>query len=185
METRSTPLGDGELLRSYRRGDVDAFVLLYGRYNRALYLYARTLAQDAARSEDLVQEAFVRLVRYDPERLGDDAQAFLYAVVRNLVRDELRRTASRQRGEPLIAARVSEGSALDSARLAQLAETVTRALEELPEEQRETIVLKIYCGMTFQEIAELTGTSMGTVASRYRYAIEKLGQLLADEQVDR
>ena len=178
-------LTDAELLHRFRAGDVESFVLLHRRYSRALYLYARTLEQDSSRSEDLVQEAFVRLMRYDPDRLEDDARAFLYAVVRNLIRDEARKSSFRRRTDPLIVALDPERSPVESSRLVQLAETVSGALEKLPEEQREAVVLKIYSGMTFAQIAALTGVSFGTVASRYRYAIEKLGEILADEQVDR
>lgn len=62
--------------------------------------------------------------------------------------------------------------------------TLQKALKELPEEQRETVFLKVWSGMTLQEIAEVTETPLNTVASRYRYALEKLRDRLG-QQINR
>ena len=59
---------------------------------------------------------------------------------------------------------------------------VEEALLQLPHEQREVIHLKVYAGMTFSEIGRLTEVSQNTAASRYRYAVEKLRELLSDEE---
>ena len=76
----------------------------------------------------------------------------------------------------LLAARPSEGSAGSGA-----AESVSEALRALPGEQREAVLLKVYAGFTFAEISRLTALPVGTVMSRYRYALEKLGALLKQE----
>ena len=62
--------------------------------------------------------------------------------------------------------------------MAQPVHHVGAAVLELPEDQRETVILKIYAGLTFAEIAELGGVSLATAASRYRYALEKLAESL-------
>ena len=164
---------DGDLLSHYREGDLEAAAALYDRHCRGLYLYARSLTGDAARAEDAAQEAFVRLLERDARRPPDSVQAFLYAVVRNLVRDDLRKAAVRRKADPAMFERRPgpwPGPCSE--------EEVGSAVLALPEDQRETVVLKVYAGLTFAEIAELGGVSLATAASRYRYALEKLAESL-------
>jgi len=152
---------DAELLARYRAGNVEAFRELYQRYARALLFYARG-------DEDAVQEAFVRLLdRHDPA-VSASAQAFLYTTVRNLVLDEKRKAAVRRRAVPAL---VRVEPDVDP-------EAVSAALDRLPDDQREAVVLKTYAGLTFEEIAKVAGAPAPTVMSRYRYALEKLASLL-------
>jgi RNA polymerase sigma-70 factor (ECF subfamily) len=102
-------------------------------------------------------------------------RTFLCAVARNLITDERRRLAVRARTHPVTETRSSEGPA----DLHQ--ERILSSLDQLPPEQRETVLLKIYAGLTFEEVAKLTGVPAPTCASRYRYAIQKLSQLLGEE----
>jgi RNA polymerase sigma-70 factor, ECF subfamily len=168
---------DGEFLSRYREGDLASAAALYDRHCRGLYLYARSLTGDASRSEDIAHEAFVRLLDRDPRRPPESVQAFLYAVVRNLVRDDLRKAAVRRKKDPILFERrpgAWPGPPSD--------EAVASALLELPEEQREIVVLKVFAGMTFAKIAEIGGIPPATAASRYRYALEKLAELLGKER---
>ena len=177
LEEHVVPLDDGLLLSRYREGDLDAAAALYDRHCRGLYLYARSLTGDAARSEDVAHEAFVRLLERDPLRPPDSVQAFLYAIVRNLIRDDLRKIAVRRKTDPLLLERRAgtwQGPCSE--------EEVVAAVQDLPSEQREVVVLKIYAGLTFAEIAEVGGLSLATAASRYRYALEKLAETLSKER---
>ena len=81
-----------------------------------------------------------------------------------------------------MALRAIRADAADPERLKRLEEAVESALEKLPAEQREAVVLKVYVGMTFDEIAEVVGVPPGTAISRYQYALKKLGELLANEE---
>jgi RNA polymerase sigma-70 factor, ECF subfamily len=160
---------DATLLLAYRRGDVDAFTTLYDRYEDRLFFYARTLTEDAGTAEDVIQEAFVRLLRVEPGGVGESLAPLLFTMVRNLATDTRRRAVVRER---LHAERSSpaqtEGPASDVADL----------LETLPADQREVVFLRIYSGLTFAEIADVTASKLQTVASRYRYALEKLASRL-------
>lgn len=160
---------DAALLLSYRRGDLDAFTTLYDRYEDRLFFYARTLTEDAGIAEDVVQEAFVRLLRVEPGGAGESLAPLLFTMVRNLATDARRRAVVRER---LHAERSSAPRAED-----QLSE-VGDLLEILPADQREVVFLKICSGLTFAEIGDVTGTKLQTVASRYRYALEKLASHL-------
>ena len=141
---------------------------LYDRLSRRLYAYALSLTGDAGRSEDAVHDAFVRLLQYAPGRDVKSLEGFLFTATRNLILDDRRRRAHRDPPAPLP---LATGSGEPD-------EAASRALGQLPEEQREAVVLKIYADLTFAEIGEVTGTSLGTAAGRYRLGIEKLAQLL-------
>jgi RNA polymerase sigma-70 factor (ECF subfamily) len=140
---------------------------LYNRLGRRLYAYALSLTGDAARSEDAVHDAFVRLLQYAPGRGIKSLEGLLFTTTRNLILDERRRLAIR-RDAPLPLTQVS----------GEPDEAASRALGRLPEEQREAVVLKIFADLTFAEIGEVMGTTLDTAAGRYRLGIEKLAQLL-------
>jgi RNA polymerase sigma-70 factor (ECF subfamily) len=170
-------LNDGDLLSRYRAGDLDSAAALYDRHCRGLFLYARSLTGDAARSEDLAHEAFVRLLDRDPRLPPDSVEAFLYAVVRNLVRDDLRKAAVRRKNDPLLLERRPGPWLWPTSE-----EEVSSAVLELPDEQREVVILKVFVGLTFSKIADVAGIPASTAASRYRYALEKLAELLRKER---
>jgi len=172
VEPSSPELTDQERLVRYRSGDVASFEALYDRYAHSLLLYARSLIPNHSVAEDLVQDAFIRLMEYEPSRLEGPAKGLLFATLRNLVMDEHRRTAVVERARPVLRLRAKD-QAPECA-----SEELAHLLCDLPGEQRETVLLKIYGEMTFDEIAEVTGTVAPTVMSRYRYALAKLGQSL-------
>jgi RNA polymerase sigma-70 factor (ECF subfamily) len=172
---------DGDLVVRFRAGDGEALLGLYRRYSGPLYLYACALTGDRGGAEDLVQEAFVRLMSTDRDRLRESVRPLLYAIVRNLARDQSRRATLERGHAPALALRAMRTDFSDPASTKRLELAVAGALERLPDEQREAVVLKIYAGMTFDEIAEVVGVPQGTAISRYQYAIRKLGESLADQ----
>src|SRR5204863_5379024 len=130
------PASDGDLVGRYRAGDLEALLALYRRYSGPLFLYACSLTGDPASGEDLVQEAFVRLMSVDRERLRDSVRPFLYAIVRNLARDESRRSSIERGHAPALALRATKTEFTDPDSLKRLEQAVARALEKLPAEQR-------------------------------------------------
>ena len=166
-------LDDRELLRRYQAGEDEAFTLLYRRHARVLLFYSRSLLGDPGQAEDVVQEAFLRIHDCDPHTVRVSLQAILYTAVRNLSIDLGRKADVRERGREAIqrsagnTSRPPEGSSED----------LSSALAQLPQDQRETVILRVNSGFTFQEIAEFLGAPLPTVMARYRYAIEKLGTM--------
>jgi len=141
---------------------------LYDRYGAALYRYAVMVLADPAAAADAVQGVFVGLLRrrappeYDERYLRRAVRNECFSALRRRRRDVL--AASTPFLEQLEAARDRPDERIG----------IERALRELPPEQREVVHLKVFEGMTFQEIADTTGESINTAASRYRYAIDKL-----------
>ena len=145
---------------------------LYDRFAVGLYRYALMILADPGAAADAVQQVFVALLRLD--RAIDSDERYLRRAVRNECYSAIRR---RQRDPGAPSGPLLEAlTAMDDRPDERIA--IERALLTLPAEQREVVHLKVFEGMTFQEIADLCGESINTVASRYRYAIEKLRDLL-------
>lgn len=155
-------------------GYTEAIEALYDQFGRRLYRTAWGMLGRQEDAEDAVQEVFVALVRYQVKlEEVEDMAAYLFTALRRAAA----RLAKRRAKQPAVsddavrqlAARSDHGdtSVMHSERL-------ERALGVLPREQREVVALKIDGELTFAQISQATGVSVNTVASRYRYALEKL-----------
>jgi RNA polymerase sigma-70 factor, ECF subfamily len=174
-------ISDGDLLRRVARRDAYAFEALYRRYARPVFGLALRRLGDRMNAEDAVQETFAAIWRsagtYKPER-GAGAP-WLYAVARNAIVDR-----SRARSEP-----PGEGPELpsDEPTPAERAETsytswrVHRALETLPENEREVIELAYYGQLSQSEVADFLNIPLGTVKTRTRSGLGRLADQLEGE----
>jgi RNA polymerase sigma-70 factor, ECF subfamily len=142
---------------------------LYDRLGPALHRYAVMILADPSAAADAVQQVFVSLLR--SRGALDSDERYLRRAVRNECYSVLRRRR-RDIVTPIDAPLLEAVSAADDRPDERLA--IEQAMRELPAEQREVVHLKVFEGMTFQEIAVVTDDSINTVASRYRYAMEKL-----------
>ena len=136
-----------------------------------LLLFARQWARSTADAEDIVQEAFVKIWRRNHNIAN---RGLLYATVRSIALDFLRRDSRRTRRE---SAAVSESDQMVQAMFEVEDESqraLVAALDLLPDEQREVLVMKIWNDLTFAEIASALEISQNTAASRYRYALAAL-----------
>jgi RNA polymerase sigma-70 factor, ECF subfamily len=156
-------------------GDEAAFAALYDRLAARLVNTARTMTSSVALAEDLVHDVFADLVAHrDRLAVVVDLDAYVFTMLRHAVSRVRRRAAVDRRARvTVLASRTAEGRLAD--RPMELPDDgLDVALAALPAEQREVVALKIDGGLTFQEIAAVTGVSVNTAASRYRYALEKL-----------
>lgn len=173
---------DRELIDLYRAGNEEAFSEFYGRHRRQLFVLLLSLAGSRETAEDLLQETFFAFLRsLDRLDKSPDLRPFLVRTARNLAIDHLRRKRS---GEKALERRASDllfrkASAEDPLAGPGDPEKMNELILGLPEEQREAIVLKIFLGMTFREIAHLWECPEDTVVSRYRYGIGKIRACLA------
>ncbi len=146
---------------------------LLDRHGRALELYA---VQWTDAPLDVVQEAFVELIR--AKTLPKRIVPWLYRVVRNRAMNAAR-AANRRRQHEATAARMTELWFEASDESSVDAEAASEALRALPEDQREVVVARIWGGLTFQQIAEVVGTSASTACRRYESAIAALRDRLS------
>jgi RNA polymerase sigma-70 factor (ECF subfamily) len=140
---------------------------LYDQYGASLYRYALMLLVDQAGAEDAIHQVFVRLVAR-PRTIAED-EHYLRRAVRNECYSMLRARVAERADAPLLEPVAADARPEDRMSL-------EAAIRGLPIDQREVIHLHVFEGRTFQEVADLTGESINTIASRYRYALEKLRQ---------
>jgi len=150
--------------------DPTSLARLYREHAPALRLYAR---QWGVGGDDFVQDAFVRLAQISPP--PEAALPWLYRVVRNAALTAHRGAARRRRREQHASA--AEAWFGDAERRLDAGEA-TRLLAELPLEQREVIVARIWGGLTFEEIAGLVGCSPATAQRRYQAGLAQLHERL-------
>ena len=136
-----------------------------------LVLFARQWTRSPADAEDIVQEAFVRFWRKQHQI---DNRALLYATVRSIALDFLRRDSRRARRESVVVAESDSVVQPEFAIENESQQELVAAIALLPNEQREVLVMKIWNDLTFAEIASVLGISQNTAASRYRYALAAL-----------
>ncbi len=162
-----------------RRRPADAAVAerigrLYDRFAGGLYRYALMILAEPAGAADAVQQVFVALLGGAGSAM-DDEERYLRRAVRNACYSALRQRRPNvlsASDAPLLEAVAADRDRPDE-RIA-----IEQAMRALPAEQREVIHLKVFEGWTFQEIANVSGESINTVASRYRYAIDKMREQL-------
>lgn len=150
---------------------------LYTTHRQGLYTLALTITRAADAAEDAVHEAFVRLCR-SGQRAGGDPVAYVFAAVRNAAIDQLRKRGRTDRqGHSIFAAAPPADHVARPDQLAAEAERdrlIRAALDALPDATRQVIVMKLYAGLTFDQIAAACGQPLPTIASRYRRGLEKL-----------
>ena len=190
-DAASTPT-DEVLATRVAAGDRDAFAELYDRYARRVYVVAAHLL-GPARAEDVVQDAFAALWRnaHSYDRRRSAFATWFLAIARHRAVDELRRRRIEQRVlavEPVD--QLLAEAADDSAGVGEVVsrrdrdEALLRALATLPPEQRRTIVLAYFGGLTHVEIAAALDEPLGTVKKRLQLGLRKLHRALGERPLE-
>ncbi len=185
LANQQTDAEDAELLRAVARGDESAFARVYDRYSPILLGLLLRILRSRAEAEDVLQEVFLQVWQqaraFDPTR--GRAFTWLVTLARSRAIDRLRAVDSRERA----AQRSAEDAPPDAAPQAwadeeairvERAEAVRDALGELPEEQRQVLVLAYLEGMSQSEIAAAKNQPLGTVKTRTRAGLKKLSEAL-------
>ena len=150
-------------------------------HGAALVLLARQFVPGRADAEDVVQEAFIRFWR--SRTSVADQRAYLFACVKHCALDWQRSRRRQLRREEFAARPEAESLFVGAVEHDERRTTIEEAMRELPPEQSEVLVLKIWGELTFPQIAAALEISLNTAASRYRYAIAKLREALAEEPI--
>jgi RNA polymerase sigma-70 factor, ECF subfamily len=185
---------------AFKKGDARAFETLVRRHRASVFNFILRYTGQRARAEDLLQETWLKVVRSSPEY--EPKARFLtwvYTIARNLCVDSARKESYRaadsldapagqqQEDGPSLGELVpaeSTASPDRGAYNARVRPLLEQAIRSLPEEQREVFLLREYSGISFKEIAEVTGVFENTVKSRMRYALEGLRRKLSELGVD-
>ena len=156
---------------------------LYDQHGDSLYRYLAVKLGSSSDAEDVLQEVFCRLVTYRV-RLGlvRKPRAFIFRVARNeanrFLRAKIQNDHAAWSPMSLADSFLSSYAGPDE----PTEKLVADALRLLPDEQREAVILKVFEGLTFREIASVCDSSVPTVASRYRYGLDKLRGLLEEKR---
>jgi RNA polymerase sigma-70 factor (ECF subfamily) len=153
---------------------------LYDEHTQALYAFLLSLTRDEADTRDLLQVVFVKLAR-DPELLAGvrDERAFLIRLAHNAAIDLIRRRGTRDKTrEQFTAEIISPFAPTRDPDEQTFRAALAEALVELPSDQRAVVHLKLWDGLTFEQIAGALDIPLNTAASRYRYGLDKLRERL-------
>ena len=169
-------IAEAELVREARRGNEQAFLLIYRQHRAAVFQFAWRLTGSQATAEDITQECFLALVRggkFDGQR--GMLRTYLFGIARNLMLRSLR-TSAQEVEQPLdIMAPVD---VLNDLLSAERSELLAEAMARLPVLQREALILFVFDEMPLEEIAEVTGSEIGAVKSRLHRGRESLRRTL-------
>lgn len=174
---------DEELMQAYGTGDASAFEILYARHRGPMFRFMLRQVREHGTAEELYQDVWQKVIqareRYRPEA---KFTTWLYQIAHNRLTDHWRAQQHRpaagedamERAEQVPDPQTPERqlSSFEERRRLQL------ALEELPQDQREAVMLRLEQELTLEEIAEITGVGRETVKSRLRYALDKLREKL-------
>lgn len=189
---RHSQLNDQELVVRYREGDEQSLKELITRHKRKIHTSIYLLVKDRDLAEDIFQDTFIKVINTLRSGNYNEEGKFLSWVMRighNLVIDHFRR----QQKMPMVHDTEdyslfdfipqAEENVEDRIITSQIHDTVRRMVEELPEDQREVVIMRHYGNMSFKEIAEATNVSINTSLGRMRYALINLRKLIKDKQL--
>lgn len=185
-------ISDRELIRAYRGGDEQAFETLLTRHQERVYTKINFIVRDSELANDLFQDTFIKVVRLLKEGKYVEEGKFLPWVLRiahNMAIDHFRRNKKmrmvRSRDEMDVFATIDTGDAHVEDLLVegQIHSDVRRIIDELPEDQREVVRMRMYDNLSFKEIAETTGVSINTALGRMRYAVINLRKIVGENNI--
>lgn len=179
-------LADGELMRLIQAGDFSPAAEIFDRYSARIYNFAYRFLKNSEAAEDATQEVFMKMLRYAAQFHGDaKLSTWLFSITANHCRDHLRKADNRHKEseETLISLPAPSDQAPDRILEARQNERrVQSALQKLTPEQREAILLSRYQGLSYAEIAQVSGCSEGAVKTRVFRAMETLKKHLSSEE---
>jgi RNA polymerase sigma-70 factor, ECF subfamily len=168
-------MSDEELMAQVRSGIGEMLGVLFERYHVPLFNFYLKLTGDRTLSEDLVQEAFFRILKYRHSyRTGTAFRAWMYQIARNARLDHLRKRRPETSWEPEMSPAVGP---VDTAQQSQEALLLHTALMQISEDKREVLVLSRFQDLKYEEIAQLLECEVGTVKTRVHRALQELRQI--------
>lgn len=177
-----------ELVAQARKGSAEAYDELIRRYSTGLFGYVYRCVGNHADAEELLQDIFLRMVRgLRTYREQEKFKVWLYRLAHNRIVDHWRRRrpipmSDQSENDPIGHAPGRETNPAVAADQAEQVDRLQQALEHLSPEQRETLLLRYFGGVRFEQIAKMTGCPIGTALARAHRGLAKLKNLLAEKE---
>jgi RNA polymerase sigma factor (sigma-70 family) len=187
-------LSDFELVQDFVKGNQASLEILINRHRKKIYTYILMVVKDKYLAEDIFQDTFIKVIKSLREDRYKDNGRFLSWVIRiahNLMIDHFRKekqlnTVSNDDYETDIfnSRKFAEPTIEEEIISLQITNDVRRLIQELPEDQREVVILRHFCGLSFKEIADQTEVSINTALGRMRYALINLRRLIKERNLN-
>lgn len=187
-------LADNELIEQFLSGNQEAIEVLILRHRKRVFGYILLMVKDYPNAEDVFQDTFIKVIHSLRQGKYKDSGRFVSWVMRiahNLVIDHFRREkqqktfSNEQYGVDLFnSPRFSDQNCEEKMVFEQILDEVRELVDELPEEQREVVVLRHYAGLSFKEIADQTNVSINTALGRMRYALINMRKAMEKKNLE-
>ncbi len=190
MANLTTP--DALLVKKYIAGDETALATLINRHQSKIFGFIYSKVSNRDLSEDIFQDTFIKVIKTLKSNSYNEEGKFLPWVMRiahNLIVDHFRKTKkmplNRETDELSIFSMMTDHSlTIENQMIAdQVIKDLKKLISELPEDQREVLIMRIYQDLSFKEISDLTGVSINTALGRMRYAILNLRKVIDKHQI--
>jgi RNA polymerase sigma-70 factor (ECF subfamily) len=185
-------LPDAVLVKNYISGDESALASLINRHQSKIYGFIYSKIGDRDLSDDIFQDTFIKVIKTLKTSSYNEEGKFLPWVMRiahNLVVDHFRKAKKmpfqRETEEYSIFNYMTDNSLNIEGQIitAQVESDLAKLLDELPADQKEVLVMRMYQDLSFKEIADLTGVSINTALGRMRYALLNLRKIIEKNQI--
>ena len=186
-------LADDVLVAYYSEGNNNAFDVLLTRHQAKVYNYILQMVKDRNLADDIFQETFVKAITTIKQGRYAEAgkfSAWVCRIARNLIIDNFRQekveatvSTDDSNFDVLNRKDLSEDTIEDMLIDSQIQADVRRIVKKLPESQREVLIMRYYKGLSFKEIADITGVSINTALGRMRYAILNLRRIAKENRI--
>ena len=183
---------DALLVKNYIAGDENSLSILINRHQSKIYGFIYSKLSDRDMADDIFQDTFIKVIKTLKSNSYNEEGKFLPWVMRishNLIIDHYRRNKKmpmfRETEDFSIFSIMSDNVPNIESQLitSQVENDLRKLIEELPEDQKEVLVMRMYQDLSFKEISELTGVSINTALGRMRYAIMNLRKVIDKHQI--
>ena len=185
-------LNDNELVATYLKGEESSLEVLVYRHKKRVYSYIKQLVKDKEVAEDVFQDTFIKVIKTLKTDKYNEEGKFLPWVMRiahNLVIDHFRRnkkmptTSGGDDYNIFDSLNLFEDNVQDKMIRQQIHTDIRKLIEQLPNDQKEVLVMRHYEDMSFKEIADTTQVSINTALGRMRYALINLRKMVEDNKM--
>lgn len=186
-------ISDYELIERFVKGEQSCFEHLIHRHKNKVFAYISLYIHDQALAEDLFQDTFLKVIQSVKAGKYYDNGKFISWVMRiahNLIIDHFRRvkqmnTISNDDYESDLfnSKKLAEDNIEDNIVKNQIHKDIRKLISQLPDDQREVVILRHYSDMSFKEIADITGVSINTALGRMRYALINIRKMMEEKKI--